>query len=269
MDVPDMIVNWWLKIFGWVPSWMLPAIPAPGPGKIPCYILSGQSNAAGAPESSGLTPKQAAITSGWGIFADGTAVDPAKKHVWCMGVEPGFGADATKFGPEVGFAQVMKPAFNTGLIIKFTAPGMGLEQYFLSPSGGGAKEGYVRLLRTIRDAFNPANAYLAGVIWMQGETDATALNTANDYAKNLMCLISDLRRDTKYPSLRFVIGKIHTSPYWPFAYIVRATQDSVAKVCANVKDFETEDLALGADNAHFNAQSEYILGVRFAEAMLA
>lgn len=265
MTLPDWFVDYYLKLLGSVPKWMLPTIPntAPAPYKRKIYILAGQSNATGASPVADLTPEQMFLPLGWRIYVDGTMVAPDKMKRW-IPVAPGLGANAQMFGPEVGFAKsVDEPAS----IIKFTAPGTALYDYWLSPSAGGAKKGYLGLLRTIRDAF-PPDAYVAGILWMQGEADACTQKASDTYGPNMMDFIHDLREALGRQEIPFVFGKIHTSTVWPFGVQVRAWQDWIGMYASpKVNIFDTEDLVLQADNPHFTGQSEYTLGERFTKVI--
>ena len=268
--ITDSFVDAWLKLFGTVPAWMLPEIPKLTfrPTMMPVYILCGQSNATGAAPNSGLTEEQSKPVLSVMIFADGTMIDANIAKRW-RPVTVGFGADKTMFGPELGLAQAMKEAERSALIVKYTAPGTALADYWCSPTTDGAGPGYVRLLRTIRDAhLDPVTSYYAGICMMQGEADACNKEQAQNYGGNAMHFIHDLREALGNQATPFVMGKIHTSSFWPYGAEVQAMQDWVWVFAKpSIKLMETEDLALQTTNPHYDSQSEYELGLRFAEAL--
>jgi hypothetical protein len=112
---------------------------------------------------------------------------------------------------------------------------------------------------------------IAGMIWMQGETDAQNIATANAYEVNLKNLITHVRSDFDSPNMRFVLGRITTfydsKPAGGNA-TVRSSQVSVGCDFPNTAWIDTDDLQWAYD-AHYGTQGQIELGIRFANAMVA
>lgn len=110
---------------------------------------------------------------------------------------------------------------------------------------------------------------IKGVIWHQGENDATNKESIENYEKRLSVLISRFRKNSENESLPIIIGELGSysdnSKQWQEinkqinAY---ATTDSLTKVVA------TKDLKHKGDKIHFDSESIRILGKRYAEKYL-
>ncbi|HET9299846.1 MAG TPA: sialate O-acetylesterase [Candidatus Polarisedimenticolaceae bacterium] len=108
---------------------------------------------------------------------------------------------------------------------------------------------------------------VAGVLFFQGEADATA-PTADDYAARFTTFVEDLRRDLGRPRLPVVfaqIGSTTTPNAFPHWRKVQEQQASVHLPC--VAMITTADLPL-KDNVHFTTESYQEIGRRFARAYL-
>ena len=129
--------------------------------------------------------------------------------------------DVHHFGPELQFGHVVGDHFeNPVLLIKTAWGGKSLFEDFRPPSSGG-KVGkyYTLMIAQVREALAkmeqefPAmkgRGYeLAGLVWYQGWNDGLNLQTAGqEYEKNLVNLIHDVRREFKSPKLPIVVGEL-------------------------------------------------------------
>ena len=138
----------------------------------------------------------------------------------------------TKFGPEYTFGlQITKHLDQPVLIIKTAWGGRDLRQQFRSPSAGpfekekcrhGLPTGaYYKLMvslvqKVLKDpgqyhpAYNKEAGFeIAGFVWFQGYNDLIARypnNSYDEYSRLMSCLIRDVRKDLKTPTLPVVIG---------------------------------------------------------------
>jgi len=105
---------------------------------------------------------------------------------------------------------------------------------------------------------------LAGVLWVQGETDAFFFR--EDYAENLQGFVSALRDDLGEPELPFVIARVRGFNTYG-KLLVRDAQMAVAETDPFAVWVDTDDLVT-SDNVHFDADSQLRLGKRMAGAWM-
>ena len=115
---------------------------------------------------------------------------------------------------------------------------------------------------------------LAGVLWHQGETDASRDPLVRTHAEKLIRLIKQLREDLESPRLPFIIGDLA-----PFGddrrkleaiqrrAQIRASLRQVAEEDPHAAFVESEGLT-GSDNVHFDRTSLIDFGKRYAAAFL-
>jgi lysophospholipase L1-like esterase len=257
-------------------------------------LIGGQSNADGRAPGSGLPTAPVNLqlpqpnvpfyyyTNGAAANGDGT-----------LGTVTTLRPGATEFpaggfGPEVKLGYDLSRAFEQQpgsrlVIIKYAKGGSSLHTDW--KAGGTAtitNDGifYRTFQRVVTDglaklrATYPADTIkLAGMVWVQGETDitSTAAN-ASAYGTNLTNLITDLRL-TFNPTLPFFLSRISNQQT---AYTANSNYATVrtrqAEVAANVSAaymIDTDGTAFGmnADNIHFNATGQQSLGAAFATRM--
>jgi len=111
---------------------------------------------------------------------------------------------------------------------------------------------------------------ISGVLWMQGESDASAMGSALDYEANLNHFIARLRQDTGVTDLPVVVGLIACEESMcPWRDVVRDAQQAVAEGDESVEAIETADLGRNHDDPwHYTGQGMRVLGMRFADAIL-
>ena len=102
---------------------------------------------------------------------------------------------------------------------------------------------------------------IRGVLWMQGEADASVEADANAYEANLKNFIKCVREDLSIPYLPFSIGRINATQK-TYRDTVRAAQDSVAASDTYVASFSTDSFPL-SDNLHYNTSGQILLGQAF------
>jgi hypothetical protein len=226
------------------------------------FLLAGQSNMAGvggydSPIPPPYNVPQPAVRF-WNESNDG----------W-VDLQSGFGFSPTMFGPEVSFGyRLHNTTFPNDdiYLVKYALTSTSLAVDW-KPDGTGP------CYNTFKSRVNAAMAKLrndglspsiAGMIWMQGEGDATEAFAPN-YAANLTNLIGKVRGDFSTPDMRFVLGRILPTAGTPANNaIVRAAQEAVPGQVGNASWINTDDLPL-AYPVHYGTQGQIELGKRFAD----
>ncbi len=128
-------------------------------------------------------------------------------------------------------------------------------------------------LAALRAANPDATLQIAGMIWMQGESDSNALSA--QYQANLTAFINDIRL-TYGAELPFVIGQLSTNQTGTNVdaggttenrNTVRTAQAAVASALPHAALVTTGTFGLNADNLHFSAGGQQALGSAFATQM--
>ncbi len=238
------------------------------------YLLGGQSNMVGVGQASSLPPSLRVSQDDVWIYWSGW---PA----W-RGLQPSSdysSGSATYMGPEVSFGRAMADAHpeREVYLIKHAVGGTDLASYWHpgehdeDPAIG---DGYAVWLETVRDGLAELDAQgvdteIAGMIWMQGEADATVESWAAVYEQNLQHFIGRVREDVGVDELPFSMGLIDCEGYTPWRAQVRAAQQAVADASPEVHAFETEDLGnYPYDGCHYQGLGQRVMGERFAATLL-
>jgi hypothetical protein len=126
---------------------------------------------------------------------------------------------------------------------------------------------YTKTLDAVRTAKATRMIKVAGVLWMQGESDAEADFMAKDYGANLTAFIQSLRRDLGDQSIPFAACRINpVDPKMPYVADVRAGQESIS--LPGYAWFNCDGLVKQADGVHYAAAGEIDLGNLFAGAII-
>jgi hypothetical protein len=154
-------------------------------------------------------------------------------------VKVGYGFDGERIGPEYGFGIYMDKALDEPvLIIKTAWGGKSLAVDFRPPSAGPyepsatekergdvpAREKvghyYREMIRFVRTTLKDAESIrkvvpgygaeqgyeLAGFVWFQGWNDMCNRHHIEQYTKNMIHFISDVRRELDTPNMTFIVG---------------------------------------------------------------
>lgn len=281
---------------------------------IKLFVMAGQSNMVGYGDGAALPPALGDQPDVWydhynpdarngGPYAGATST--AFEALRPMGTNQ-------RYGPELTFGRALADAFpgQTIAIVKMSQGGTNIFEHWgrglpadSDPMYAYKSQLYHALLGALDSAAGTQDlAYpdevtrldnaiarleadgldyeLAGLLWMQGENEATG-SAAFDYEGLLTGFISALREDLGAPSLPFVIGRISDNLYasngGPIpaggdAQIdaVRAAQVAVADADAEVEWVDTDDLDARPNDAwHFSSEAYQILGQRMADAYIA
>ena len=111
---------------------------------------------------------------------------------------------------------------------------------------------------------------LRGILWHQGESDATAALSVL-YAGRLRALIARFRTDAGDPDLPFIIGelgKFDGKPWSADVARVDSAHRAIAASVRNVAYVSSEGLVDRGDKLHFDAPSQRTFGQRYAAAYL-
>lgn len=246
------------------------AEPEPTPDPVlSVYLLAGQSNMDGVGLVTGLPPSMQVASPDIPIFWSG-------RWAW-QGLAPSSYMGVQYFGPEVTFGHrllELDPEQPLALI-KHAWGGTNLAQcWYPGESGSDPAMGdcYSDFMATVDTALSGLEERetpyrIAGMAWMQGESDATYEPWAESYELNLKQLIARVREDVQEPKMPLVMGRIDCSVHCSHRETVREAQDAVAASDLAVDVVETEDLPQVADGLHFDASGMRTLGERFADVL--
>ena len=228
------------------------------------FILAGQSNMVGQGTAAELAPAYRGAPENVEFYYNGY-ITPLNRF--------------KHFGPEIGFAHEISRSFpNTKIkLIKFAVGGTSL--FAWDPTWNPAKAKTTRnasagplfkkLIKTVSIQFDGKESKLAGILWMQGETDAKYLPAAKQYAGNLNRFVNALRSKLHSPNALFIMGSVNPPiNIFPSTPIVQKAQKISVSRIRNLRLIKTDDLTKRNDHVHYNTQGQLELGKRFARAYL-
>lgn len=243
--------------------------------RVRVILLGGQSNADGRADVSGLPS---------GLQTPQTDVDFYYRTELTAGalttLRPGL-SESSQFGPEIVLGSRLADLYasETGTrvaIIKYANGGTNLHTQWkgggnATTTGDGPE--YVTFQQTVTAGlaalaakYPMATVDLDSMVWMQGESDATA-SAAGNYQANITAFITDLRA-TYGLSLPFVICRLssqQTSIDSTWLNTLRAAQDAVAAADPRTGIISSDDFGMKSDNLHFDAAGQQAMGGSFAE----
>ena len=209
-------------------------------------------------------------------------------------LSPGFGHREGYIGPELGFGQVIGDAYQAPvLLIKIAWGGKSLAKDFRPPSAGGEVGPYYKELlqltkttlknaKTLFPQYSDCEFELAGFGWHQGWNDRVNQAFNDEYQKNMVCFINDVRKDLNAPLLPFVIAETGMSGWeekHPRAVSLMKAQQAAAQTNAfhgNVGFVATKDFYRPKESSpsgqayHWNSNAEtyYLIGEGMGQSML-
>lgn len=185
-----------------------------------------------------------------------------------------FGVTASdSFGPELSLAYMLndKPPYDhyiAKLAVSNTALHHGIGADNWSPSG----RLYAELLRVVAGAHNSkidsVRLSVAGIFFMQGETDALHENWAKAYKGNIQAFVEKIRGDlyrmgcTEDPTVPLVIGRVQDNKLWTYRKYVRSAQNDLAQLAPKVEVVDTDSFSghLVVGGVHFDEYAQFSLG---------
>lgn len=172
------------------------------------------------------------------------------------------------WGSEMSFAyDVSRRSRNKIAIVKAAANGAGLDNRWKSTLDGDLYDWLLaRLNVALADIADSGDfPRLAGVVWIQGETDA-GWDGMRNYGTNLSTLISDFRSDFNVPDLPFVVPQLHEDVVGPAVSVVREQQRNVADSDEHVFLINNDDQEILPDGLHYTNDMHIAVGQRVADA---
>lgn len=271
------------------------------------YYLGGQSNMDGYGMVSEL-PEQLKATSTDVMIFQGSTTEDGKPAtglgIWAP-LQPGHGVDfrsdgktnkyGARFGVELNFARELKklrPQENIA-IVKYSRGGTSIaveaarnfgcwEPDFASGQGTGkGVNQYDHFLATLRNALRSRDIdgdgeddrlIPAGILWMQGESDAGFEKAANQYSANLKRLMDLARAALHSDDLPVAIGRISDSRHngkivWQFGDVVRQQQQLFCDTDTAARLVTSTDRYGYSDPWHYDTAGYLDFGKEFAAAI--
>lgn len=224
----------------------------------PVYIIAGQSNAIGQGRVSNLAPEHLSQVEP-DPSADYSFSTAARRTILRGGVAAyntgslvELGPVGGRFGVEIGLLDGLQAAgVHDPFVIKFAAGGARLATDFL-PGSANRELFYDQMISFIKsemsafEASTGERAELAGLFWLQGESDATLGGTfTTSYQSNFSNLISSIRSDLSSPDLDVIFVPLDES-----GGVVNGTAEQNAEYQANTVSINNgiEALSLTDDN---------------------
>jgi Carbohydrate esterase, sialic acid-specific acetylesterase len=117
------------------------------------------------------------------------------------------------------------------------------------------------------DQVRAAGGHIDGILFLQGESDATHKSDAKKWANRFGVVLDGFRTDlgTDIPFVLGQIGKISASGFG-YQKTVRSQQEQAASAHPGLTMITTSDLRMGSDGLHFTISSYKTIGSRFAKA---
>jgi hypothetical protein len=221
------------------------------------FILAGQSNMAGRgkvePIDTIPNPRILSINKNGSLIV---AKEPLHFYETSMtGLDCGlsFGKELLKHVPD-----------NISLLIIPTAVGgSSISQWINDKSFRN-----VTLLSNFKDKVEIGKKYgkIKGVLWHQGENDATSKETIEIYDEQLRELFALFRNETDNQALPILLGELGTYSKTDESWReINSKIEEFIKTDSNVYLIRTSDLKHKGDNVHFNSEGQREIGKRFAE----
>lgn len=189
----------------------------------------------------------------------------------------GEGASINNFGPEIGIALTYQEAGLKCFIIKYSWGGSILDNQWMDGEykRGELYEAAINFTKASLD-YLTSKGYdyqIDGICWMQGESDADA-KLSKRYYKNTKEFVKFLRSDlhSYQETIDFIDAGISDSPYWKQYQKVNEAKNIFSNEDNHNYYIDTINAGLhynqepldGPDLAHYDSESEILLGKMFA-----
>lgn len=249
--------------------------------KIDIILIGGQSNAVGCTDVVTLDENlRDFFYPNVYLYEEGNFASFYQNKV-LKGIKCGMGHNPAQMGIEYGIACRLNEATDNEVgLLRFAYGGTTLFFHWQTEYEGEpqttTEKGYCyhNFLKTVQ---NGLRAYreegyepiIKGMVWMQGETDATSEEMATMYETNMKTLFLKLRQELGMPTLKIIVGEIATqTEKAPYSDEIRRIQKKVTDEDENCIFFSTKDIPIGHDGFHFDGNADFALGKRFGEHIL-
>jgi len=270
------------------------------------YYLGGQSNMDGYGYNKDLPETLSHASKDVWIFHGNSIGDDLPKGgmgIW-EPLQPGHGVDfqsdgisntrSQRFGVELSMAERLMELYPGERIvfIKYSRGGTSIDSMAAGRFGSWEPDyqgptginQYDHFLETVRTAMNTSDIdgdgrkdilVPAGIVWMQGESDASYTEEiANRYYFNLKRLMDLIRASFRTNDLPVVIGKISDSwndhsdgKVYDHGELVQYAQEKYVRTDGNAAIIRTTRYYKYSDTWHYDSEGYLDLGQRFAEAL--
>jgi hypothetical protein len=247
---------------------------------IDIILIGGQSNAVGCTDVVTLDENlRNFVFPNVCLYEEGNFASFYQEKVM-KGVKCGMGHNPTQMGIEYGISCRLSEATQKDVgLIRFAYGGTTLFFHWQTEYEGDPtttiEKGYCyhNFLKTVKNGLQAYkaegyNPIIRGMVWMQGETDATTKEMATVYELNMRTLFEKLRENIQ-PDLKIIVGEIATrNENAPYSDEIRRIQKKVVDEDKNCYFLSTKDIPIGHDGFHFDGNQDYALGLRFGEYIL-
>lgn len=269
------------------------------------FFLGGQSNMDGYGYNADLPDSLSADFSNVWIFHGNPVPDDAENGglgKWAI-LRPGHGVGfssngstnklSKRFGIELSFAKKLQELYPNQKIalIKYSRGGTSIDSLAAGQAGSWEPDykginglnQYDYFLATVKGALNTHDInndgledclIPCGIVWMQGESDATiSEELANRYYYNLKRLMDLIRASMHSDDLPVVIGKISDSwnnpngKVWEYGELVQYAQEKFVKTDSKAAIVRSTRYYKYSDPWHYDSNGYIDLGLKFAETL--
>ena len=214
------------------------------------FVLAGQSNMLGR-----------AVPVSKGAKSDPRLLVWRKDGGWQVAVDP--------LGDLKNSANGVGPGmtFGLGSIQKLNPQTVGLVQCAISGTTISKWQPPHSAYSNCISQVHAAGGHIDGILFLQGESDATNKDDAGSWAKRFKVVLTAFRSDlgADVPMVMAQIGKINSSDF-PYQKTVREQQAKAVGQSTGLTMVTTLDLKTQSDGVHFTVDSQKTLGTRFAAA---
>lgn len=243
-----------------------PAVLPQGTERVDIYLLLGQSNMKGR----GALPVEQSTDARIINLSMGDDQWYLAAHALHKAGVPDLidGSDNAGVGPGLAFAQAMLAEDSATRIALVPCAQGGSWINLWAKNGRFYTPAVARANQALAD-FPEGSARIAGVLWLQGESDSLE-NRYAVYAAKLTDLVQRLRSDLNEPELPFVACTIGTfiKPKGEYLYVADINADLLAlpeslpfTACVDARDLKDGHIG---DYMHYNTESQAVIGARFA-----
>ena len=281
------------------PSNNEPAVEPGSLGKIDVVLISGQSNAVGCTHNFYLADTKS--IEQFDEYSEGYKDVLISYDCWTkdgfdtgnytyysqnssrekfVPVKLGQGNGPSTFGPEIGIAEALHEKYGNKLfIIKHACGASSLKDEYADKSSLYMYQIFIKYVKDqmgllVKQGYLPT---IKAFCWMQGEGDSYDKSYYGVYQDNLRLFVSNVRSDLRNlagdKEIPFIDAGISNASVWPHPDKVNDAKREFAKESEN--NYFIDTIAAGmhtnlepetADLAHYDSESEILLGHLFAEA---